>query len=517
MNTVSGTGARVALGVVLVAAGCSGPAAPLAVAPVPAAATAPPPEASMSTKAVEGVLITYHSGIEMGRERFRDDGARLVSEIAFGGQKATVTLARSPRHATVEAAGQKVEREVGDRTIVLENGSWQAYAVAASWFPDAAAPVAVTVLVPGQDARLDGTIQVTPTAGGGKRVKVALKRLEVTADVDASGLVTHAEVPAQGLEVKPEGQAVPVVPDRPAPAGVTSEPFETSRGGVALAGELWRPATAARSGGRVPVVVIIAGSGPTDRDGNSALGLRTDAYRKLAEALAARGVASLRYDKRGVGKSGVAFEAARLTVDDFVEDAAKVVAQARADARLGPVIVAGHSEGGLIAILLAQKAPPDGLVLLATAGRPLAAVLREQLGRQLDAAGMADVDRILAALRSGAPVDPVPPALEPLFNRHVRAFLRSEIDVDPAPLFHALAVPAAVVQGENDAQVTPADARLLAAARHDAKLTLLPKMNHVFRDEASPHLPQASYEDPALPLSAGLVDAVVAAVAAARR
>ncbi len=278
-----------------------------------------------------------------------------------------------------------------------------------------------------------------------------------------------------------------MIADRPAPARrLAAEPFETAGSGGALRGELWRPAAVAPAGAKVPVVIFIAGSGPTDRDGNSSLGLHTDAYRKLAEALAGRGVASVRYDKRGVGKSGLTFDPARLTVDDFVADAAKVVEKARADARLGPVIVAGHSEGGLIAILLAQKTPLDGLVLLSTAGRPLAAVLREQLGRQLDAAGMADLDRILAALRRGAPVDPIPPALALLFNPTVRAFLKSEIDLDPVPLFHALKVPAAVVQGENDAQVTPGDARLLAGARKDAKLTLLPKMNHVFRDEASP-------------------------------
>jgi pimeloyl-ACP methyl ester carboxylesterase len=504
------------LGIVL-AGGCSESAGPAAgpVQPPAAVGTAPPQEATMSAKAIQGELVAYKSGVEIGRERFRDDGDRLVSEISLAGMKATVTVARSPRHATVEAAGQKVEREVDDRTVVLENGSWQAYAVAASWFPDAAAPAPVTVLVPGQNARLDGTLQVTPAAGGGRRVKVTIHKLEVTADVDAVGLVTHVEVPAQGIDVRPAGQAAPVVADRPAPAGVAAEPFEASNGAVTLRGELWRPATAAA--GKVPVVVFIAGSGPTDRDCNSGLGLRTDAYRKLAEALAGRGVASVRYDKRGVGKSGVAFDPARLTLDDFAADAGKVVEKTRADARLGPVIVAGHSEGGLIALVLAQKAPPDGIVLLATAGRPLAALLREQLARQLDAAGMADLDRILAALRAGGPIDPVPPALQPIFPRAVLGFLRSEMDVDPVPLFHALKVPAAVVQGENDAQVTPADARLLAAARPDAKLTLLPRMNHVLRDEASPRLPQPSYEDPSLPLSPGVVDAFVAAVAAVHR
>ena len=265
------------------------------------------------------------------------------------------------------------------------------------------------------------------------------------------------------------------------------------------------------------MVVFIAGSGPTDRDGNSLLGLQTDAYRKLAEALAARGIASLRYDKRGVGKSGVAFDPSQVTLGDFVSDAAAVLAQVRGDARLGPVVVLGHSEGGLIALSLARTRPVDGLVLVATAGRPLATLLREQLGRQLDAPAMAELDRVMSALRSGAPVEPVLPPIDRVLPPATRAFLRSEMDVDPVPLLRGLRVPAAIVQGDSDAQVTVVDARLLAAARPDAKLTVIARMNHVFRDEASAALPQASYTDPTRPLSAGLVDAVATAVAAARR
>jgi alpha-beta hydrolase superfamily lysophospholipase len=496
-----------AVGVALVAcASGGGPAA----ARAPATATSSD-EAPKTVKAIEGVLVTYRSGVEIGRERFTDDGERLVSHLTMGGIDATVTLARNPRHVTVESRGRKVEADVDDHTIVLENGAWQPYAIAAAWFPEATTPAPVTVLVPGQGARVEGTITVTPSSSGGRVVKVDVKGLEVTADVDASGLVTRAQVPLQGIEALPEGQAAPSFPDRPAPAGVAAEPFETT-GAVPLRGELWRPASAT---GKVPVVVFIAGSGPTDRDGNSAVGLKTDAYRKVAEALAARGIASMRYDKRGVGKSGVAFDPAQLTLGDYVADAGVVVAQARADARLGPVVLLGHSEGGLIALLLAHKTPLDGLALVATAGRPLALVVREQLGRQLDAHGMAELDRVLAALRSGAPVDPVLPPLDRLFTPATRGLLRSEMDVDPVPLLRALKVPTAIIQGDSDAQVTVADARLLAAARPDAKLTIVTRMSHMLRDEASASLPQASYSDPTLPLSPGLVDALVAAVQAA--
>ncbi len=490
---------------------CAGGATP-SPQPPPAAAGAVP-EAPKTVKTLEGIIVTYQSGAEVGREHFHDDGERLISTLTLGGHEAIVTVTRTPRHATVEADGKTVERDVDDHTIVLANGSWQALALAAAWFPSASTPTPVTVLVPGRGARVDGTLAVTPSPAGGRLVKVVVAGTVVTAEIDAGGTVIRAEVPAQGVEARPEGQPPPVVVDQLVPDGIAAEPFETS-GVVPLRGDLWRPA---RATGKVPVVVMIAGSGPTDRDGNSRLGASSAPLRKLAEALAGRGVASLRYDKRGLGKSGTAFDPAQITLDDFVSDAAAVVQKVAADPRLGPVSVLGHSEGGLIALKLAQKTPLGTLVLVATAGRPLAAVLREQLARQLDGQGLVELDRIFAGVRSGQPIDPLQPPFDGMFPQAVRGFLRSELDVDPVPLLRALKVPTAIIQGDSDAQVTVTDARLLAAARPDAKLTVVTRMSHMFRDEASTRLPQASYTDPTLPLSPGFADAVVAAIAGARR
>src|SRR5262249_40802792 len=170
---------------------------------------------------------------------------------------------------------------------------------------------------------------------------------------------------------------------------------------------------------------------------------------------------------------------------------------------------------GEIAILMAQQSPPDALVLVATAARPMGVLLREQLARQLDAAQMKEVDRILAAIESGASPDPIPPALAPLFPASVRPFLKSQLGLDPLPPFEKLFVKIAMVQGEHDAQVPVEDALLLAKTRPDAKLTLVPRMNHVMKEEDSNALPQASYHDPARPLARGLVDAVALAVEAA--
>src|SRR5262249_45528405 len=151
---------------------------------------------------------------------------------------------------------------------------------------------------PSQGVTVDATLVVRPGDAGGKQVRVSVASLEVDVEIAADGRVVGGKVPAQGIEVRREGAAAPPPPVAPKPAaGVFEEPFETTRGGVALRGVLWLPAGGARA--KPPLLVIIAGSGPTDRDGNSPLGLRSDVYRQLAGALVVRGAAVLRYDKRG--------------------------------------------------------------------------------------------------------------------------------------------------------------------------------------------------------------------------
>jgi uncharacterized protein len=217
-----------------------------------------------------------------------------------------------------------------------------------------------------------------------------------------------------------------------------------------------------------------------------------------------------------VGESGKNFAFGKVVFGDFVEDAVAVAARVRSDTRFSAVSVLGHSEGGRIAIDVAARGSVDGLILVATAGRPLAVLLREQLSRQLDAAQLAEVDRIVAAIRADQPADPIPDTLKSLFAPSVRPFLRSIIDSDPAPALAALRVPVVIVQGETDAQVSVEDARLLAAARPDARCVILPRVNHVLKEEAARALPQASYADGSRPLAPGVVDAVLSGVARTR-
>ncbi len=271
-----------------------------------------------------------------------------------------------------------------------------------------------------------------------------------------------------------------------------------------LAGELLTPT------GRAPktLVVILAGSGPTDRDGNSKAGLRTNLYQDIAHALGERGLAVLRYDKRGVGKS-TAPERPPL-FSDFVEDARAFVDELAP--RYRRVVVVGHSEGGLLALHLGKHPAVKRLVLLAATGRPLQAVLREQLATEGDAAVLGSYDRLVGKLLAGEPLESVPRTLEPIFAPAVQPFLRSVLAIDPVSLVKNLDLPIVVLQGRTDVQVKPLDAELLGNARAGVEVVLLDEANHLFRHEPKYTRRQRSYVDPTLPFAPGFLAALTKAI-----
>ncbi|CAG0963179.1 Esterase EstD [Burkholderiales bacterium] len=274
-----------------------------------------------------------------------------------------------------------------------------------------------------------------------------------------------------------------------------------------LAGTLLHAADGPR-----PVALLIAGSGPTDRDGNSRLlPGKNDSLRLLAEALAGEGIASLRYDKRGLGgSSGAALRESKLRFGHLVDDAERWVAWLRADARFSRIVVVGHSEGALIGTLAAREAGADALVLLAGAGRGYFAVLREQLRGRLPEVLAQKSEGIMAELEAGRTTEDVPKELAALFRPSVQPYLISLIRHDPARELAALRIPTLIVQGETDIQVKFEDAGRLFAARPDARQVLLPGMNHILKlVPAERALQLASYSDPTLPLAPGLVPAIM--------
>lgn len=261
-----------------------------------------------------------------------------------------------------------------------------------------------------------------------------------------------------------------------------------------------------------PVALIIAGSGPTDRDGNNPASGRIDNLKRLAQLLANEHIASVRYDKRGVAASQPAAPDERdLSVEGYVADVVAWAHKLQADPRFGPVILIGHSEGALIASLAANEAGASAVIILAGSGRPIADVLREQLAQRLSAAQLARGNSLLDRLQAGQTSLDVPTPLREVFRPTVQPYLISLFRQDPATAFSRLQVPALIVQGRNDVQVEVDDAKRLKAAKPDAELVLIDGMNHMLRISPRAMSEQRdSYSNPDLPLAHELGERIVA-------
>ncbi|SDA70432.1 hypothetical protein SAMN03159443_02411 [Pseudomonas sp. NFACC15-1] len=287
-----------------------------------------------------------------------------------------------------------------------------------------------------------------------------------------------------------------------AQATVLQRPISLDTGSGELFGSLLLP----KSDTPVPVVLIISGSGPTDRDGNNPEGGRNDSLKRLAWVLARHNIASVRYDKRGVAASLAATPDERnLSVEAYVADAVAWSHKLAADPRLGPLILLGHSEGALIASLAAPQANAAAVISLSGSARPIDQVLRQQLSNRLPPPLMLRSNELLDSLKAGRLDSNVPAQLQVIFRPSVQPYLISLFRQDPARAFAALKMPALIIQGSNDIQVGADDARQLKAAKPDAELALIEGMNHVMRIVPNDVKRQlASYKDPNLPLAAEL-------------
>jgi len=265
-----------------------------------------------------------------------------------------------------------------------------------------------------------------------------------------------------------------------------------------------------------PVVLIIPGSGPTDRDGNSPRGVKAAPYKLLAEGLAERQIASVRIDKRGMFASAAAApDPNAVTVEDYASDAQAWIAATRQRTGASCVWLVGHSEGGAIALAAAAQQPDDicGLVLVATTGRPLPEMLKEGLrASPANAPFLEETDKVIDRLAAGERVDAseMSPNVGLFFDPKVQEHFINAFRFDPAKLIQGVSKPMLILQGEQDIQVSVAEAEALKQAKPEATLKLLPNVNHVLKqvetEDRGANI--ATYADPNLPLAPGVVDAV---------
>lgn len=276
-------------------------------------------------------------------------------------------------------------------------------------------------------------------------------------------------------------------------------------------GELFGTLLLPKSAKPVPVVLIIAGSGPTDRDGNNSDGGRNDSMKRLALILAKHHIASVRYDKRGVAASRPATPDERdLSIEKYVDDAVAWAAKLKTDSRLGPLILMGHSEGALVATLAAERAGAVALISVAGTGRPVDQVVREQLQDRLPPPLLARSEQLIEEIKAGKTDNDVPEPLQVVFRPSVQPYLISLFRQNPTAAFGQLKIPTLIIQGRNDMQVGVGDAELLHKAKPDSQLAIIDGMNHVLRIVPMDIKRQlASYKDPQLPLASEVTDRIL--------
>lgn len=256
-----------------------------------------------------------------------------------------------------------------------------------------------------------------------------------------------------------------------------------------------------------PVLVLHPGSGPTDRNGNGPL-LATDAYKQLGRALATKGFAVLRIDKRGIAASAKAGpKEDQLTIETYAADAVAWTQYLRADPRFTTVGFIGHSEGWLVGLIAANEARWQVMISLCGPGRPLQTILREQLKNNLPEKLYSQADAILKELEAGRRVDDTPQELAALFRPSVQPFLISLFRYNCAQWVAKMQMPVLIISGSTDLQVAKEDALALAKANPRAQAITIEEMNHVLKRVKGPsrweQLP--SYTDASLPLHPQLV------------
>jgi len=261
--------------------------------------------------------------------------------------------------------------------------------------------------------------------------------------------------------------------------------------------------------GKVPLVLIIAGSGPTDRDGNSPkLGLHANVYKMIANELGKKDIASLRYDKRLVGQSTTSIKENEIRFEDYVEDAAALLNMLSSDERFSRIIILGHSEGSLVGMMASLDEPIKGFISVAGAGDSADKILTEQMKAQ-PAFISEGFNRMLDSLKRGKTTDNIDPALYFIARPSIQKYLMSWFRYNPQREIRKVKAPVLIIQGTTDLQVTVGDAEKLKKAKSDAILDIIPNMNHVLKEApADKEKNKATYNEPDLPLKPEFVTAI---------
>jgi len=260
------------------------------------------------------------------------------------------------------------------------------------------------------------------------------------------------------------------------------------------------------------IAIIVAGSGPTDRNGNSTMAPPTNEYEMLAHSLDSQNIATFRYDKRGVGKSTFPdFKEKDIVFDDYVKDAEKIFDYLHDTLGFKNIYFIGHSEGSLIAMLASQNRKVKGYISIAGAGQPIDIILEEQMQHQpLPDSVKQQIPVIFNQLKQGKEVDNVPTDLDPLFRSSVQPYMISWLKYSPEKEIKKLKCPILILQGSCDIQVKEEDAKNLHQANKKSTLEIIPNMSHTLKNAGNNCIDETrTYTDGDMPINKLLVVDIV--------
>lgn len=258
-----------------------------------------------------------------------------------------------------------------------------------------------------------------------------------------------------------------------------------------------------------PLVIIIQGSGPTDRNGNQPM-MTNNSLKLLAEALSENDIATFRFDKRTIKLIQMQnFNEEDISFEDFIDDVSAIIQYFKDDARFSKTIIAGHSKGSLIGMIAAQRNSVDGFVSIAGAGQEIDDVIVDQLERQApflkESARKAFDD-----IRVNGFTDDYDQNLASIFRPGIQPFMRSWMEYNPQTELQKLNIPVLIINGDEDLQVDENEAKLLKDSSETASLVIIEGMNHVLKkvDNSDPLDNGKSYNDPKRPVMPELVNVI---------
>lgn len=260
--------------------------------------------------------------------------------------------------------------------------------------------------------------------------------------------------------------------------------------------------------GSSTLAILIADSGPIDRDGNQDF-QKTSNIKKLAVALTNNGIATFRYDKRIVKQIRKGNLDPNIKFEHFVNDAIDVIDYFRKQNKYKKIYVIGHSQGSLIG-MMAAKDKADGFISLAGSAKTIDALILEQV--ELTAPMLTDdTKRIVAVLKDGKTTNKYPQALGSIFDLSVQPFMASWMEYNPIEEIEKLDIPILIINGTKDLQVSAEEAKSLKEAAKNSELQLIEKMNHVlFLIEGDEQENSKSYNNHAGKVSEELITDIVA-------